>query len=428
MRIHLAYGRKGLEVDLPDRHLVKVLDYQAMAPLADPAGAVADCLRRPVGTPPLVEMARGKRTACIVVCDITRPVPNALVLPPLLDALHSGGIAAADISILIATGLHRPNWDSELEEVLGPDIPRHYAVYNHDGRNLAEHRFLGHSPRGIPIWIDARFVEADLKIAVGLIEPHFMAGFSGGRKLVCPGIAARETILAWHSPALLESPLARAGSLDGNPVHEENTWIARRAGLDFVVNTVIDQHRRLLHVSAGEMDAAFASAVDVARQAAVDRLAAPVDVVVTSAAGYPLDATYYQTIKGMVAVEPIIRPGGTIIIAAEISEGVGGPEFAALFDEHPDLDSFLRWMHSSGEVRTDQWQLEMFARAAKKARITLVTDGLSPAQVRRMYVNHCASVESAVAEAIERYGPTATLAAVPKGPYVLPEIAPASPR
>jgi len=293
MRIHLAYGRKGLEVDLPERHLVKVLDYQAMAPLPDPAGAVADCLRRPIGTPPLVEMARGKRTACIVVCDITRPVPNALVLPPLLDALHSGGIAAADIAIVIATGLHRPNWGSELEEVLGPDIPRHYAVYNHDGRNLAEHRFLGHSPRGIPIWIDARFVEADLKIAVGLIEPHFMAGFSGGRKLVCPGIAARETILAWHSPALLESPLARAGSLDGNPVHEENTWIARRAGLDFVVNTVIDQHRRLLHVSAGQMDEAFATAVAVARQAAVDRLAAPVDVVVTSAAGYPLDATYY---------------------------------------------------------------------------------------------------------------------------------------
>ncbi len=424
MRIRLAYGRTGLAVDLPDRHVVKVLNYQATAPLVDPAGAVADCLRRPIGTSPLVELARGKKTACIVVCDITRPVPNAMVLPPLLDALHSAGIAPAGISILIATGLHRPNWGSELEEVLGPSIPRQYAVYNHDGRNLAEHRFLGHSPRGIPVWIDSRFVDAELKIAVGLIEPHFMAGFSGGRKLVCPGIAARETILAWHSPALLESPLARAGSLDGNPVHEENTWIARRAGLDFVVNTVIDERRQLLHVSAGHMDEAFGRAVAFARQVAVDRLPAPVDIVVASAAGYPLDATYYQTIKGMVAVEPIVRPGGTIIIAAEISEGVGGPEFAALFDDHPNLDSFLRWMHSGAEVRIDQWQLEMFARAAKKAKIALVTDGLAPDQVRRMYVDHHASVESAVAEAIERYGPTATLAAVPKGPYVLAEIAP----
>lgn len=424
MRIRLAYGRTGLAVDLPDRHVVKVLNYQATAPLVDPEGAVADCLRRPIGTGPLVELAHGKKTACIVVCDITRPVPNAMVLPPLLDALHSAGIAPAGISILIATGLHRPNWGSELEEVLGPSIPRQYAVYNHDGRNLAEHRFLGHSPRGIPVWIDSRFVDAELKIAVGLIEPHFMAGFSGGRKLVCPGIAARETILAWHSPALLESPLARAGSLDGNPVHEENTWIARRAGLDFVVNTVIDERRQLLHVSAGHMDEAFGRAVAFARQVAVDRLPAPVDIVVASAAGYPLDATYYQTIKGMVAVEPIVRPGGTIIIAAEISEGVGGPEFAALFDEHPNLDSFLRWMHSGAKVRIDQWQLEMFARAAKKATISLVTDGLSPDQVRRMYVDHHSSVESAVAEAIERYGPTATLAAVPKGPYVLAEIAP----
>lgn len=424
MRIHLAYGRKGLDVDLPDRHLVKVLNYPATVPLADPIGAVADCLRRPIGAPPLVELAHGKRSACILVCDITRPVPNSLVLPPLLDTLHAAGIVAEGISIVIATGLHRPNWGSELEEVLGDDIPRHYTVSNHDGRNLAEHRFLGYSPRGIPVWIDARFVEADVKIAVGLIEPHFMAGFSGGRKLVCPGIAARETILAWHSPALLESPLARAGSLDGNPVHEENTWIARRAGLDFVVNTVIDQHRRLLYVNSGDMDEAFAQAVAVARQVSADTLPAPVDIVVTSAAGFPLDATYYQTIKGMVAVEPIVRPGGTIIIAAEISEGVGSPEFAALFDEHPDLDSFLRWMHSSGEVRTDQWQLEMFARAARKARITLVTEGLSPAAVRRMYVDHCADVETAVAEAIARYGPSATLAAVPKGPYVLPEIAP----
>lgn len=423
MRVRLAYGRRGLEIELPDQNVVKVLNYQAATPLDDPRGAAADCLRRPIGTPPLAELARDKRSACILVCDITRPVPNALLLPPILETLEASGIDRSQIAILVATGLHRPNWGEELIEILGPEIPLHYTVYNHDGRNLDEHRFLGHSPQGVPIWIDSRYLDADLKIAVGLIEPHFMAGFSGGRKLICPGIAARETILAWHSPRFLESPSARPGVLEGNPVHQENTWIARRAGCDFTVNVVIDEQRRPLCIAAGDMEAALAVAADFARTAAVDYLEEPADIVVTSAAGYPLDATYYQSIKGMVAVEPIVRPGGTIIIAAEISEGIGSEEFISLFDEYPDLDAYLRVMHQV-EVRIDQWQLEMLARAARKAQIVLVTEGLSAQQVRKLYIDYAPSVEAAVTEALARYGPDATIAVVPKGPYVLAELAP----
>ncbi len=227
MRVHLEYGRTGLEVELPDRNVVKCLGYRVTRPLSDPKGSVRDCLTRPNGARPLAEIARGRATACVVVSDITRPVPNRALLPPILATLDESGIRRERVLILVATGLHRPNLGEELVEMLGPEIVAAYRIENHCGRELTEHTYLGESPRGIPVWIDTRYLEADLKITTGLIEPHFMAGFSGGRKLICPGLAARETILPWHSPRFLEHPNARTGVLRDNPVHEENSWIAR---------------------------------------------------------------------------------------------------------------------------------------------------------------------------------------------------------
>jgi len=244
MRVHLEYGRTGLEVELPDRNVVGRLQYRPAEPLADPDAAVRRALTQPTGAPPLRELARGRRNACVAICDVTRPVPNRVLLPPILETLEAAGIPRSGILILVATGVHRPNLGDELVEMVGPSVARNYRIENHHGRELGEHTYLGQTRRGVPVWIDSRYVQADLKITTGLIEPHFMAGFSGGRKLICPGLAALETVKVWHGPDFLEHPNARNGCLDGNPVHEENTAVARMAGCNFIVNVVIGEGRK----------------------------------------------------------------------------------------------------------------------------------------------------------------------------------------
>lgn len=423
MRVRLEYGRTGLEVELPDRNVVKCLGYQARQPLADPAGAVRDRLARPIGTPPLTELARGRSSACVVISDVTRPVPNATLLHPILDTLREGGIPRDRILILVATGLHRPNLGEELVEMVGREIVEDYTIQNHHGQERSEHAYLGESPRGVPIWIDRRYLDADLKITTGLIEPHFMAGFSGGRKLVCPGLAALETIKVWHRPEFLEHPNARAGQLDDNPVHQENTWIARHAGCDFIVNTVIDAERRILSVVAGDMEEAFQEGVRFVKGLVTDTLPEPVDIVVTSSAGYPLDTTYYQSVKGMVAAMPVVKPGGTVILAASMSDGIGSADFQRLFDENATLDAFMHRILHTDYFVLDQWQLEELAKVRRWAKVKVVTDGLPPETLNRLFVESAPTVEAAVSDSLAEYGQNATIAVIPKGPYVMAELA-----
>lgn len=422
MQVKLDYGRSGLAVELPDDNVVKVLGYRPAEPLRDPRAVLRELLWRPIGTPPLAELAAGRRSACIAVCDITRPVPNELILSEVLPTLEMAGIPRERILILIATGLHRPNLGKELTETLGSSIVENYRVENHAGQRLEEHEYLGESPRGVPIWIDRRYLQADLKITVGLIEPHFMAGYSGGRKLIFPGLAALESVRAWHSPRFLEHPRARSGVLEENPVHEENTWIARRAGCDFIVNVVLDEQRRIVYVVAGDMEAAFLEGVRFVDGVVRDTVPEPVDVVITSAAGYPLDATFYQAVKGMVAAEPIVKSGGTVILAAEISEGIGSPEFRQIFEEHSSLDEFMARILKGDYFRMDQWQLEEMAKVRRKARIVVVTEGLTPQQLERLFVESAPSVEDAVADCLRRYGPGTKIAVMPKGPYLIADV------
>jgi nickel-dependent lactate racemase len=422
MRVRLDYARSGLEVELPGERVVRKLSYKDAPPLANPAGALAELLKRPNGTPPLAELARGRQDACVVICDITRPVPNQLILPPILATLEAAGIPRAKITILIATGLHRPNEGDELVELVGAEIAARYRVENHRGGQLNEHTFLGTSPRGVPVWIDSRYVRADLKITTGLIEPHLMAGYSGGRKVVCPGLASVETVKVWHGPDFIEHRNADCGILDGNPVHEENTWIARRAGCDFIVNAVIDAERRPLKFVAGDMEAAFHEGVDFVRGVVVDRVAEPVDIVVTSSAGYPLDTTFYQAVKGLTGALPIVKQGGTIVLAAGLSEGIGSPEFERLFSEHPSLEGFVERILGKDYWVLDQWQLEELAKVRRKAKVKVVSDGLPAETINRLFVESAPSVEQAVADSLAEYGPDATIAVIPKGPYVLAQV------
>jgi nickel-dependent lactate racemase len=419
MQVRLEYGRSGLEVELPDDRVVRTLAYKNAIPLEDPDAVLRKTLQNPNGSPPLLELARGRSSACIVISDITRPVPNQLILQSLLETLEEAGLAREQILILVATGLHRPNEGDELVELVGQEIADQYRIENHHGQVLEEHTFLGDSPRGVPIWIDSRYVEADLKITTGLIEPHLMAGFSGGRKLVCPGIAALETIKVWHGPQFLEDPRADCGILEGNPVHEENTWIARHTGCDFIVNVVIDSQRRPLAFVAGDMEQAFLEGVDFCRDVVTDTVEEPVDIVVTSCAGYPLDTTFYQAVKGLAGALPVVKEGGTIVMAASLSEGIGSPQFEQLFDENTDLEAFVDRILNTDYFVMDQWQLEELAKVRRKAKVKIVSDGLPPQTINRLFVESAPSVEQAVADSLQEYGEQARIAVIPKGPYVL---------
>jgi nickel-dependent lactate racemase len=423
MRVCLEYGRTGLEVELPDRPGTRTLAYKDAIPLPDPDSAVREVLTNPAGTPPLVELARGRKNACIVICDITRPVPNELILRPMLAMLEEAGIPRDEITILIATGAHRESTAEEIVEMVGPQIASDYRIVNHHATVLDEHTNLGDSPRDVPIWIDSRYVNADLKITIGLIEPHLMAGFSGGRKLICPGIAALETIKVWHGPKFLEHPKADCGILEGNPVHEENTWIAQRAGCDFICNVVIDAQRRALKFVAGDMIEAFHQGVDFVKGVVVDTIPEPVDIVVTSSAGYPLDTTFYQAVKGLTGALPIVKQGGTIILAASLSEGIGSPEFQQLFKENPNLDVFMERILGKDYFVMDQWQLEELAKVCRKAKVKVVSDGLPAETIDQLFVESAPSVEQAVADSLDEYGPSASMAVIPKGPYVLAQVA-----
>ena len=422
MRIKLDYGRTGLDVELPDDRLVGPLAINDAVPLADPEQAIARVLADPVGTPPLAELARGRKSACILICDITRPVPNRLLLPPMLKVLEEQGIPRDEILILIATGLHRPNQGSELEEMVGPDIVKHYRIENHVGKKLADHDYLGTTPNGVPAYIDRRYNQADLKITTGLIEPHLMAGYSGGRKVICPGIAALETVKIWHGPKFLEHPKADCGFLEGNPVHEENTRIAKMAGCDFIVNVCVDGQRRILWVGAGHMEKAWLEGVRFVENVVRVPVAEALDVVVTSCAGYPLDTTWYQAIKGLTGALPIVKQGGTIILTASLTEGIGSPEFQQLMADNPDLGVFKERILGKDYFVMDQWQLEEFAKVAAKCKVKVVTQGMSAAALRQCHVEPAASVEKAVADSLAEYGPSAMVAVIPKGPYVLPYV------
>jgi nickel-dependent lactate racemase len=422
MRITLDYGRTGLDVELPDHRLVGPLAIRPAQPLADPEGAVAAALAQPIGTRPLAEMARGRKNACILMCDITRPVPNKLILPPMLRILEESGIARRDILILNATGLHRPNEGAELVEMLGSDIVANYRVENHHGKVLDEHEYLGTTPMGVPAWIDRRYVRADLKITTGLIEPHLMAGYSGGRKVICPGIAALETVKVWHGPKFLEHPRADCGCVEGNPVHEENTRIAKMAGCDFIVNVCLDGERRVTWAGAGDMVLAWEEGVRFVEQVARVGVAEPCEIVVTSCAGYPLDTTFYQAVKGLTGALPIVKQGGTIVMAASLSEGLGSPEFQRLMRDNPDLKAFKKRILGEDYFVMDQWQLEELAKVMERCRVKIVSHGLPAQTLRECYVEYAPTVEQAVADCLDQYGPAARVAVIPKGPYVLPYV------
>ncbi len=421
MRIQIAYGKTGLEIVVPDNNLVKVLSMAPAAPLPHPEVSMAESLDDPIGSAPLKKLASGAQSACVVICDITRAVPNTLILKPVLVRLEAAGVPRENIPILIATGLHRPSSQEELVHLVGKEICKQYRVVDHHARIQEEHRFLGATGRGTPVWIDRRYCDADLKITTASIEPHLMAGFSGGRKMVAPGCAGVETIKVLHSPAILEDPRCREGCLDGNPLHEEMLRIAKMAGHDFIVNVALDEKGRMTGIFAGDPERAHGSGVEHIRKSVKSTLKEPADIVITTAAGYPLDLTYYQAIKGMTAALPVLKAGGTLILAAECSEGLGNDEFRQMATSFNSAAAFRDWILSN-PVLIDQWQLEECAKAALWAEVVLVTDGIPKEERGHLFVGTASNVEEALNKALGKHGSDATVAVIPKGPSTLVQV------
>lgn len=419
----LSYGRGHLPIRLPAGVQATVVRKQALPKLPDPQAAIRQALAQPIGSPGLAELARGRRSACILICDITRPVPNRLFLRPMIETMVASGIPLDRISILVATGLHRPNLGDELAELVGdPWVLEHVRVDNHDARDDAAHVDFGRTAtRGTPVRIDRQFVEADLRIATGLVEPHFMAGWSGGRKVIAPGVAHHETIRTFHSARFMEDPLAVQCNLVGNPLHEEQLQIVGMLGEVYGLNTVLDEDRDLVCVTFGEIIASHAAAVDFVSGATRVPVPRKFRTVVTSSAGYPLDKTYYQTIKGMVTPLDILAPGGTLIIASECSEGFGSPEFREAQTRLVELgpERFLATLTAKSLAEIDEWQTEMQLKSLRLGRVELYTTGLGAAERGITGTALVDDLDAAIAASVARSNDPA-VAIIPEGPYVIP--------
>ncbi len=420
MRIKLDYGKEGLLTDLPDSLHIEVLNLNCPPPLPDATSAVEQSLKNP--TPPLATLSKGHRSACIVISDITRPVPNRLILPPMLRTLETSGIPRDRITILVGTGLHRPNEGDELAEMVGPEIVRNYRIVNHRARDRETHAYLGETASGAPIWVDRTYLDADLRIATALIEPHLMAGYSGGRKAICPGICGADTIRAFHGFVILAHARATEGVILGNPVHEFSLEVARKARVDFILNVTLDEARRVTGVFAGDLEKAHQAGMAFAERQSLALVPEPVDIVLTTSAGHPLDLTFYQAVKGMTAALSIVRDGGTILIAARCAEGLGGREFQDLLFRTESAEAFFEDAAAPGFFSIDQWQVQELCKVLRRASVLLYSEGVPEHARGRMLVDHVPSISEGLEQALAEHGLDARIAVIPKGPYVLPRV------
>lgn len=411
MRVALAYGRDGLTVDVPNDAVV--VRPTRVPTLPDQTGAVLDALRAPLEGPPLGELLRRARTVAVVFPDITRPMPNRTVLPPLLAEIERHGVASERIRLLCATGTHRPATDQDLAELIGPEILERYPVKNHVATD-GEHVSVGRVG-GADVLLDPAYVDADVRIVTGFVEPHFFAGFSGGWKGVCPGLAALDTVLEAHSPARIADARATWAVLDGNPVHE---FVAAAAALvppEFSIDVTIDDDRRLTGVFAGALPGSHRAACAFVEHTAVQRVPAPFDVVVSTNAGYPLDRNLYQAVKGISAAELIVRPGGTIVIASECVDGVPPHgNFADLLTRAVTPADLTR---TDGPSVLDRWQCQVLGRVLSRARVKVIS-ALTDEQVRAAHLEPAADVARAVQDALGETG-GGRLCVLPFGPLTI---------
>lgn len=420
MEVKLLYGSNGLNVDFPEDRTMIVRPRET-PPIEDETGAVVRALREPIASQPLRDVAGPSDQVAIVFSDITRPMPYRKLLPPLLEELSE--VPAPQTVFINALGTHRPNTEEELVEILGPDIVGRYRIEQHDCRSEKDQVFVGETSSGHEIWINRTYMQSSVRILTGFIEPHLFAGFSGGPKAVLPGIAGIRTIAANHGARMIGHPGSGFSRTQGNPIWEEMMEVALRTQPTFLVNLTQTENRGISGVFAGQLREAHGAGVDFARRNSMVPVDRPFEVVVTTAGGYPLDISMYQSVKGVAAAGSIVKDGGAIVLASECREGL--PSFGGYGDilrASKDPDRLLAMVHSSGFFMQDQWDAQILAQVVRRAELHVFSEGLSQAQVRQTFGMPCKDISSTVRELLGKHGPRARVAVLPAGPLSVPFI------
>ncbi|MXX61880.1 MAG: nickel-dependent lactate racemase [Holophagales bacterium] len=422
MRVRLAYGRGGLTIDVPRERTTVIEPVQAPA-LDDAAAALTAALRRPVAGRPLRELAKQGQTVAISVCDVTRAQPRREMVGAVLDELD-GLIRPEDVAILIATGTHRANTPAELQAMLGDDILGSCRVINHDARDDSWLVDLGETGNGVPTRLCRHWLEADLRITTGFVEPHFFAGFSGGPKMVAPGLAGLDTVLTLHDAARVGDPRSTWGIVDDNPMHTDIRAIAARpeARPHFSMDVLLDRQQRITHVFAGALFEMHRRACATAKPIAMRETSHRFEVVVTTNSGYPLDQNLYQAVKGMSAAAQVVADGGTILCAAECSDGIPDHgRYAELLGRGGSPEELLQQIEARKEAEPDQWQVQVQALIQRRARVLVKADGLSGEQLAAAHFEPAPDLDAALAECVAAR-PDARICVLPEGPQTIPYV------
>jgi len=418
MRIRLEYGADGLEVDVPDDR-VTVVEPMFRAALGNAHAELVAALRSPIDARPLREITRHGGRVAISVCDITRAQPRREMLEALFEEMPN--VRAGDVTILIATGTHRSNTPAELESMLGPDIVRRCRVVNHDSRDRSALVRVGETTTGVSVLLNHLWLDADVRITTGFVEPHFFAGFSGGPKMVAPGLAGLETTLTLHDARRIGDPMATWGVTEGNPIHDDIREIARMTGVHFAVDVTLNRAQQITAVFAGELFAEHRAACAAAKRDAMRKVDSPFDVVLTTNSGYPLDQNLYQAVKGMSAAAKVVKRGGTIVCAAECRDGLPAHgSYGEVLASRQSPQELLAMITSPGYSRPDQWQVQIQAQVQTKARVLVKTRGLSPDEIRAAHFDPVDDVGPTICRALAAAGPQSTLCVLPQGPQTIP--------
>jgi nickel-dependent lactate racemase len=394
MNVSLPYGDGIIDANVPEASMVLRPAHADV--IDDPYAAVRRALAEPVAGPPLARIARGGATAAIVVSDVTRPVPNQLLLPPILEMLEAGGVRASDVTIVIGTGLHRPSRPDELIRVLGEPIAGQFRVVDHDARDRSTQEFLLRTPRGVDVWVNREYMRADIRILTGFVEPHLFAGYSGGGKAMLPGVCGAESIMANHDARMVGHPGATWCVTAGNPIFEEMRDVALKSDPHFTLNVTLDVEKQLTGVFAGELVAAHDAAISHAARQYIRPIERQFDVVVVTNMGYPADLSLYQSVKGMSVASQACSTGGAILLVAECREGLGGPEYVDLMRSEQSPRALLaRFEQGAHQTLHDQWQVQVQAMVQARCDVWLHSS-LDRATVESAHLCYAADVDSAL--------------------------------
>ncbi len=418
MKVHLAYGRDGLQVELPDT--TDVVTARFTPGVGDEATALRNALRAPIASAPLA--AKVKPGDKVVIChsDITRATPNERIMPVLVAELEAAGIARQDLTLLNALGTHRPQTEAELRAMLGDAIVDNYCCRQHNAFDDSQLVTLGRTSFGNSVRVNRLLVESDVRIFTGFIEPHFFAGFSGGPKAVLPALAGQESVLTNHGRTMIADPKATWGSTQGNPIWEEMREVALMASPTFLLNVSMNAQKQITGIFAGDLLAAHAAGCAFVRASAMVPVGAPYDVVITTNSGYPLDQNLYQCVKGMSAAKEIVRQGGAIIMAGACQDGLPDHgRYAALLAEGGSPQGVLDLIAQPGFSEQDQWQVQIQALIQLHADVYVYSDGLSDAQIERALFTPCRNIEATVAQLQARSAAPLRICAMPEGPQTI---------